>query len=72
VASYTRPVRELKNYKRVTLAPGEAKQVEFKLKTNELGFYKPDGSYVVEPGAFQVWVAPNAAEGLQKDFKIEE
>jgi beta-glucosidase len=72
VASYTRPVRELKNYKRVTLAPGEAKKVEFKLKTNELGFYKPDGSYVVEPGVFHVWVAPNAAEGLQKDFKIEE
>jgi beta-glucosidase len=72
VASYTRPVRELKNYKRVTLAPGEAKQVQFKIRTNELGFYKPDGSYIVEPGAFHVWVAPNAAEGLQKGFKVEE
>jgi len=71
VASYTRPVRELKNYQRVTLAPGESKEVYFELEARQLGFYHPDGKFVVEPGQFHVWVAPNAAEGLQAEFELK-
>ncbi|MGQ1889826.1 beta-glucosidase BglX [Thermophagus sp. OGC60D27] len=71
VGSYTRPVKELKDFRRVTLKPGESKTVTFELKTDELGFYLPDGNYVVEPGEFHVWIAPNAAEGLQSEFWLE-
>ncbi len=72
VAFYTRPVRELKDYKRVTLQPGESVQVEFTIGADEIGFYLPDGTYTIEPGDFHVWVAPNAAEGLQNEFEVVE
>jgi beta-glucosidase len=71
VASYTRPVRELKNYQRVSLTPGESMAVEFELGEQHLGFYHPNGEYVVEPGQFDVWIGPNAAEGLQAVFELE-
>lgn len=71
VGSYTRPVRELKDYQRVTLLPGESKEVVFELNSDQLGFYFPDGQFVVEPGDFQVWIAPNAAEGLRAEFELQ-
>jgi beta-glucosidase len=67
-ASYIRPVRELKSYQRITLQPGESTQVDFTLGNNEMGFYHPDGTYVVEKGEFKIWIAPNAAEGLMTTF----
>lgn len=72
VASYTRPVRELKDYKRVTLQSGETAQLEFTIGADEVGFYLPDGTYTIEPGKFHVWVAPNAAGGLQNEFEVVE
>ncbi|MDK2841212.1 MAG: beta-glucosidase [Anaerophaga sp.] len=71
VGSYTRPVRELKDFKRVTIQPGESKKVSFTLTTEQLGFYHPDGEFVVEPGEFNVWIAPNAADGLIAGFVLE-
>ncbi|MFO8001457.1 MAG: beta-glucosidase BglX [Marinilabilia sp.] len=71
VASMTRPVRELKDYRRVTLEPGESREVEFEITEDHLGFYQPDGEYVVEPGEFNVWVAPNAAEGPEAGFELK-
>ncbi len=70
-ASYTRPVRELKSFSRITLEPGESKEVSFTLTNDELGFYLPDGSYVVEPGEFNVWIAPDAASGLEGKFFVK-
>jgi beta-glucosidase len=70
VASVTRPVRELKGFERVTLDPGEAQRVRFELPASELGLYGPDMRYVVEPGAFAVWVGPSAAEGLEGMFVV--
>ena len=71
VGSYTRPVRELKDFKRVTIQPGESKKVSFTLTTEQLGFYHPSGEFVTEPGEFNVWIAPNAAEGLKAGFVLE-
>lgn len=71
VASYTRPVRELKGFQRISLKAGETKTVEFTLGAEELGYYFPDGKFVVEPGDFQVWIAPNAAEGLEGSLKVK-
>ena len=69
-ASVTRPVRELKGFRRVTLAPGERRRVQFTLTPAELGSYDRQMRFVVEPGAFKVWVGPSSAEGLEGDFEV--
>ena len=70
VGSVTRPVKELKGFQKVSLQPGESKTVRFVVPTAELGFHGLDNRYVVEPGAFKVWVGPNSAQGLEGDFEI--
>lgn len=59
-ASIARPVKELKNYQRVTLQPGETKKVEFMLTIDDLKFYNADLKLVYEPGDFEVMVGPNS------------
>lgn len=70
VASSIRPVRELKSYQRVTLKPRESKRVIFTLRGEDLAYYNQKLEYVVEPGEFHVWIAPNAEEGLRADFIV--
>ncbi|MGH1362144.1 MAG: glycoside hydrolase family 3 N-terminal domain-containing protein [Calditrichia bacterium] len=70
VGSLTRPLRQLKGYQKIHLKPGESKQVKFQLKAAELGFFHPQKGYVVEPGMFDVWIAPNSDEGVHGEFKI--
>jgi beta-glucosidase len=71
VASVSRPVRELRNFRRVALGPGESKRVEFNLTPRDLQFW--DGcAWIVEPGTFDVWIAPDAASGLQGSFEWKE
>jgi beta-glucosidase len=70
VGSVTRPVKELKGFRRVSLEPGEGKTVRFEVPVAELGFWGLDMQYVVEPGAFKVWVGPNAEGGLEGEFRI--
>jgi beta-glucosidase len=69
-ASVTRPVRELKGFQRVTLSPGERKQIEFTLTPAELGFYDRAMKFVVEPGAFKVYVGSNSVDGLEAGFEV--
>lgn len=61
--SVARPVRELKGFERVELAPGEVRKVKFILTKKELSFYSIDMVKRVEPCELTVWVAPNAAAG---------
>ena len=71
VASVTRPVRQLKGFQRVALAPGETKTVAFTLRRSDLLFIGLDLTPTVEPGAFRLWVAPSAqAEGVSGDFTL--
>jgi beta-glucosidase len=70
VAPTSRPVRELKGFQRLTLRPGEKKAVQFSVNGNELGSYDADLHWVVPPGTYDVWIAPNAAEGIQSSFRI--
>lgn len=69
-ASVTRPVKELKGFKRVHLKQGESRKIEFTLGPAELGFHNAEHRYVVEPGLFKVWVGPNSAEGVEGQFTI--
>ena len=70
VASLTRPVKELKAFQKLFLNAGESKNVEFKIKSSDLGFYNNDNVFVIEPGAFEIWVGPNSDEGLKGNFSI--
>ncbi|MDE2042280.1 MAG: glycoside hydrolase family 3 C-terminal domain-containing protein, partial [Alphaproteobacteria bacterium] len=71
VASVTRPVRELKGFERVALAAGESKTVRFSLNSAELEFIGLKERLTVEPGLFDVWVAPSAQEeGVQGSFRL--
>ncbi|MEZ0169164.1 beta-glucosidase BglX [Microvirga sp. TS319] len=60
VASRSRPLRELKAFEKVDLAPGETKRVTLRVPVESLGFHLDDGSYVVEAGAIQVFVGGNS------------
>ncbi len=68
--SVTRPVRELKGFKRVTLKPGESCEVAFELTTQDLGFYRRDGSFAAEIGDFDLWIGPSSASGLHASFRL--
>jgi beta-glucosidase len=71
VASITRPVRELKAFKKVALGPGESKTVEFTISRDDLQFVGRDNRWTVEPGQFDVWIAPSAqAEGAHTIFEL--
>src|ERR1700730_9073986 len=65
IAPTSRPVRELKGFLRVTLTPGERKNVEFSVGANDLGSYDANMAWIVPEGTYDVWVAPNALEGVQ-------
>ncbi len=69
--SVTRPVRELKGFQKITLAPGESKKVEFKLGKNEFSFWNIDMKDVVEPAKVTVWIGPNSVEGSEAQFTIK-
>ena len=71
VASVTQPIRELKAYQHVDLAPGQSKQVSFTLSASELAFLGLDLKPLIEPGQFTLWAAPSAeTEGLKATFEI--
>jgi len=71
VASITRPVRELKAFRKIKLAPGQSEVVRFTVKPTNLSFYGVNDQPVVEPGTFDIWIAPSAeAEGLKGSFEL--
>jgi beta-glucosidase len=72
VGSAARPVRELKGFQRVQLAPGETKTVQFNLGRAELEFWSPlTRSWVVEPESFDVWVGADSLATLHSEFKVQ-
>lgn len=58
----TRPVKELKDFARVTLAPGETKAVRLLLTPEKLGHYLADGTFIVPPGTFRVMVGTSSRD----------
>lgn len=70
IGSVTRPVKELKGFKRVDLQPGETQTVTFSLPVSELAFWNIDMQKVVEPGDFIIWLGTNSQEGLSADFEV--
>lgn len=70
VGSVTRPVKELKGFQKIRLEAGEAQVVRFEIPVKELGFTGRNMGYTVEPGAFKVWIGPDATGGLEGDFVV--
>lgn len=71
VGSVTRPVKELKGFEKISLTPGESKQVSFTISTDDLKFYTRDMSFKAEPGDFKVFVGTSSAETLEADFALK-
>ncbi|MFZ1452014.1 MAG: beta-glucosidase BglX [Ferruginibacter sp.] len=70
-ASVVRPIKELKGFSKFSLKAGEARQVEFILTAAELGFYDNTGTFIVEPGEFDVMVGGNSTEGISGKFTLK-
>lgn len=70
VASVTRPVKELRNFKKISLKKGETQTVTFELNVNDLKFYNSDLKYVAEPGDFTVFVGGNSRDTKSADFTL--
>jgi beta-glucosidase len=71
VGSIARPVKELKGFEKISLQPGESKEVEFTLTSDDLAFYGADNTFKAEPGGFKVWVGTNSATGLEASFSLK-
>lgn len=70
VGSTTRPVRELKGFEKITLKPGESREVSFKLTPADLAFWR-NGAMTPEPGAFDLWITTDSASGDPVRFTLD-
>jgi beta-glucosidase len=71
-ASVEQPVRELKGFARVALAPGEQKHVEFPLGFNELNFVNVDMKRTVEPTTYKIWVGGSSLATAETSLNVIE
>lgn len=72
VGSVTRPVKELKGFKKIFLQPGESQHVEFLIAEEDLKFYDINMNWVAEPGDFEVFVGTNSVETLSARFAFDQ
>ncbi|NBL64239.1 beta-glucosidase BglX [Flavobacterium sp. NST-5] len=70
VGSVTRPMKELKDFKKINFKKGETKTVTFEIDVEDLKFYNSNLDFVAEPGKFQVFVGTNSDEVLTKEFEL--
>jgi len=71
VGNVTRPVRELKAFRRVKLTPNQEKQISITIPASELAFYNQAIEKVVEAGLFKVWVGGDSNANLENSFEIK-
>jgi beta-glucosidase len=70
VASISQPVRRLRGFERVTLAPGQSKTVSFQLDASDFGFYDNSGRFVVEPGQIDVFAGDSSNATLTQSLTV--
>jgi beta-glucosidase len=71
VASVTRPVKELKDFKKINLQAGEKTTVQFTLSPEQLAYYNLDMNWTIDPGMFNVFVGGNSQDVLQSEFELK-
>lgn len=69
VGSITRPVKELKDFKKIFLKKGESKTVIFEISNNDLKFYN-NGKLVLESGEFEIGISPSSDFEFNKSFNL--
>jgi beta-glucosidase len=72
VGSVTRPVKELKGFKKILLKSGEEKSVDFIIHEKDLRFTAGDMKFKSEPGLFKVYVGTNSVDVLENKFELVE
>lgn len=70
VGSVSRPVKELKGFKKVQLARGESKRVEFTIGEEDLKFWNYEMKHLAEPGQFKLFVGGSSAQCLEGEFEL--
>jgi beta-glucosidase len=70
VGAVTRPVRELKDFRRIVLQPGQSQTVSFSIAGRSLYFYNHQDVEILEPGDYSLWIAPHSAAGLHASFRL--
>ncbi|HEY9427973.1 MAG TPA: beta-glucosidase BglX, partial [Gemmatimonadaceae bacterium] len=70
VASVTRPVKELRGFRRITLRPGETRMVTFTVAADDLAFYDRAMRRVIEPGSFTVYVGTSSDSTRDARFRV--
>ncbi len=70
VGSVTRPVLELKGFEKISLEPGESKQVTFGINYQDLIFFTRERKWEAEPGDFKLFVGTSSADLLETDFQL--
>jgi beta-glucosidase len=71
VGSVTRPVRELKDFHKIILQPGESQAVSFTIAGRSLRFYTHEDVEILEPGEYSLWIAPHSTAGLEGSFRLQ-
>ena len=72
VSSATRPVKELKDFSRISLNPGETKTVTFHIDKSKLAFWNADMKYEIEPGYFEIMVGKSSVDFLKTELLVTE
>lgn len=72
VGSVTRPVKQLKGFERVTLAPGESKEVSFTIDASTISFYRQDMTWGPEPGDFMLFIGGSSDNVKEAPFSYAE
>lgn len=71
MATSTRPVQELKKFRKIALKAGESKTVEFELTADDLKYYNHALQYVCEPGDFEIQIGPNSRDVKKQVLTVE-
>jgi beta-glucosidase len=71
VASISQPVRRLRGFERVTLAPGAHRTITFTLDRSDFGFYDNQGKFVVEPGEIDLYAGDSSSATLTRSFTVD-
>ncbi len=69
-ASVTRPIRELKGFKRVLVEPGQTVTIDFEIDMDDLSFFGRNMQLTTEPGDFHVWIGGSSDTELRSEFRL--
>jgi beta-glucosidase len=70
VGTNTRPLKELKGFQKISLKPGESRQVTFTIGIDDLKFYNNELKWIAEPGEFRVMIGTNSRDVKQASFNL--